>query len=131
MEIKSDIKILENEVMRMLLSGEHPMLNILKNQWENSKIEKVDLSGAGFFIKYQVLDNLLIIPNHVDFSFGDVYVDLIGLDDVIGFVLFIKDGRIDTLEGYTTGDIWPDKINIKRIYYLNNKRELEKLPIPR
>jgi len=39
-------------------------------------------------------------------AIGDVHAELAGLSHGAGFVLFIKDGRLDCLEGLTYDEAW-------------------------
>jgi hypothetical protein len=42
-----------------------------------------------------------------DFHIGDVSGELEGLANGAGFVLFIRDGRLKMLEGFTFDEPWP------------------------
>ena len=41
---------------------------------------------------------------------GEVASSLTGLDHGAGFVLWVTSGRLDTLEGFSYGEPWPDGI---------------------
>jgi len=43
-------------------------------------------------------------------TLGNVQVSFPGLEHGAGFVLFINDGLISMLEGYTYGEPWPEDI---------------------
>jgi hypothetical protein len=45
-----------------------------------------------------------------------------GIEHGVGFILFIKDGRIDCLEGFTYGETWPDDMVLNKVY-LDSARE--------
>ncbi len=62
-------------------------------------------------------------------SVGDMNGCVDGVNGELGFVLFITNGFIDFLEGYsTTLDIWPNDKEIELLYDgANGKRDYEKL----
>ncbi len=47
-----DIKQFGNKMVEKLLEGESNSIKILKQQFKDSKIKKVDYTGHGFFIHY-------------------------------------------------------------------------------
>lgn len=57
--------------------------------------------------------------------FGDVLADLDGLEHGAGFVLFIDNGLIGMLEGYSnTGEAWPDTPCNFELRYWTRPRDL-------
>jgi len=93
-----------NDVMNLLLDDKP----ILKEQFKSANITLED-DPVGFFANFtfEKFDNIKTDTDNS--TFGNVY----GLDksgeDIVGFVLFLKNGIIDSLEGYTYGnDFWPD-----------------------
>jgi hypothetical protein len=98
----------EKKIMEMLLNSPHPMAKLLINQYEHSKIKSRNYSGAGFFTYFKVNDGIKEAPKQ-SFEIGGVYADIGDVNDAMGFMLFIRNGFIDWLEGYTlTIDYWPD-----------------------
>jgi hypothetical protein len=49
---------------------------------------------------------------------SDVGAEIEGVRHGVGFVLFIQDGRLDCLEGFTYDDPWPDEVKLRRWYSL-------------
>jgi hypothetical protein len=47
----------------------------------------------------------------------DVAAEINDLERGAGFVLFIKKGRINMLEGYTYGEPWPQNVHSFHLYY--------------
>jgi hypothetical protein len=39
----------------------------------------------------------------------------------VRFVLFIQDGRLDFLEGFTYGELWPEIVELRRWFYLRDE----------
>jgi hypothetical protein len=113
----AEISELESEVMRMLLNGNDPVLNTLREQWRASRVEKRELTGVGFYTRFSVLDSIPRIEGNRTFNFGDVIAEINGLQYGAGFVLFVKDGVINMLEGYTYDESWPPIISAFRLAY--------------
>jgi hypothetical protein len=85
-------------------------------------------TGTGFYTNYQSDITLPKVVGKQRFHFGDLKVDLKGVKSGVGFVLYIDDGYIKYLEGYTYDDPWPEKLDILNISFeTDGKRNLEKL----
>ncbi|MDR1426053.1 MAG: hypothetical protein LBI70_03655 [Rickettsiales bacterium] len=90
----------EQKLMRMFLRGNHPMLELLRKQYVITK-KAIEPTIRGFYLYFDVHDKLLAIAENV-----------LLIDDIIignnnygaGFILFIKDGFLCYLEGYTCSD---------------------------
>ena len=52
---------------------------------------------------------------------SDVGADLVGVDHGVGFALFVKDGRLDFLEGFTYADAWPAVTELLQWHYLRHE----------
>lgn len=116
-------KLIE-DVMNMLLEGNSEELVKLKKQYKKAKL-KEEVSKVGFYINFDINDKTDNIDNKT-FQIGDVYGTVNNQFASVGFVLFIKEGQILMLEGYTDGIIneWPDDNKIK-LTYSNGKKTRE------
>lgn len=116
-------KLIE-DVMNMLLEGNSEELVKLKKQYKKAKL-KEEVSKVGFYINFEINDKTDNIDNKT-FQIGDVYGTVNNQFASVGFVLFIKEGQILMLEGYTDGIIneWPDDNKIK-LTYSNGKKTRE------
>lgn len=116
-------KLIE-DVMNMLLEGNSEELVKLKKQYKKAKL-KEEVSKVGFYINFEINDKTDNIDNKT-FQIGDVYGTVNNQFASVGFVLFIKEGQILMLEGYTDGIIneWPDDSKIK-LTYSNGKKTRE------
>jgi len=119
---------LEEEVMNALLEGNDQIRKTLRFQWENSTISERELSGVGFFLHFNVPENIPKIKGKQDIEISNdnkglsIAADIPKVDSGIGFVLFVRNGKIDWLEGFTYADPWPeDTSNFK----------LERIKIPK
>ncbi len=103
-------KELADQVMKMLLSGSEEVLLTLREQYERAVIISEEDTEVGFFIRYEV-DSAIRIGEEFKAAFqvGDIDGEMDEIDGAVGFILFIKDGYLTMLEGYTNGvDKWPE-----------------------
>lgn len=114
--------------MAMLLSGRDPVLQVLRKQLEVCKVACREFTGAGFYTTFVVPDHVPRVEGNDSFNFGDVTAQLDGAAFGAGFVLFVKDGLIDFLEGYTYDGPWPEESNHFTLAYATGaQRQLEVL----
>lgn len=94
----------------MTISEELPAYkNLMIEQYADS-IKKREFTGRGFFTYFENVTEGLIVDAGFKQELGMLTATLNDVCEV-GFALFIRDGRISCLEGYTFGDAWPDVIN--------------------
>jgi len=118
----------EKKVMEMLLKGDDAILELLREQYNTVKIKERKFTDTGFFTTFDVKDKNVIIPNCKSFNFGDIVGEMENLKYGIGFILFIKDGILNILEGYTYEEKWPKIITKYQFHYISgNERDLNKL----
>jgi hypothetical protein len=105
---------LENELIRVLLQGDHPALVALRQQYAAAQVVSREFSGVGFFTRYAIPENVpLVVPS--SFAGGDVDLQLEGVQYGAGCVLFVRDGRLSMLECYTHVGPWPERIVVKSL----------------
>ncbi len=105
---------LEQELMKLLLQGDHPVLDVLRKQYTVAKIASREFSGVGFFTKFEVSETVPLVEP-LNFAAGHVGVQLEKVPNGMGCVLFVRNGKLAFLEGYTYTDLWPEQIIIKSI----------------
>ncbi|WP_027407960.1 hypothetical protein [Anoxybacteroides tepidamans] len=117
------------EVMGKILEGDDPVLETLRLQYNCATIKDIELTGVGFYISYLIPEHAPRIQGKKSFYIGDLSGEIEGINDGVGFVLFVKDGIIDLLEGHTYGDEkWPEVIvNYKLSFTSGKKRNVEQL----
>ena len=114
-----------DEVMEQLLAGDHPYLPILREQYRSAHMS-VEETGVGYVVEFEIPNDVERIPETADFNFGNVEARMDGLDYGLGFVLFVQDGFITELEGFTYEESLPDKVcNLNVIE--TGEQELEKM----
>lgn len=119
---------LEREVMTKLLDGEDAVLQVLRTQFSLCSASSRKNTGVGFFTTFQVPDSAPHAASGRSFAFGDVSAEVNGLSNGAGFVLFVKNGIIDTLEGYCYDEKWPAHVSEFTLHYdKGESRDMESL----
>jgi hypothetical protein len=106
----SQLEPLERGVIEKLLEGDDETLAKLRRQFEKAVVVKREMSGVGFYTTLAVKEGVYRIDDR-SFIFGDVIAEIPGLENGAGFLLYVRDGLLDCLEGYTYGDErWPQQL---------------------
>jgi hypothetical protein len=113
----SSLTDLEYAAMTALLAGDDPLLARLRDQLAGASVTGREFTGAGFFTSFAPGDTgkQARTPRIV---IGDVYGELVELHYPVGFLLFVTEGLIDTLECFIHDDKWVDNPTLKRLYYV-------------
>ena len=117
----------EQAVLDKLLDGDHPVLVVLRAQSGRARLSSREYTGAGFFCCFNLPPDVPVLSPERDFHFGDVNAVVDGLKYGAGFVLFVRGGRLDTLEGYSYEEPWPEEIRNFKLTYQSEPRAL---PLP-
>ncbi len=109
---------LERQVLEKLLAGDDPILVDLRRQLSRLRVTKRELTGSGFVTSFTI-DTSAIARTllHRDFKFGDVIADIEGLKYGAGFLLYVRNGAIDALEGYSFEEPWPESLGKFKLSY--------------
>ena len=103
-------ELLEQKVIEAILEGNEENKKILLEQYKKSKISEREFSEVGFFTSFSVSSDSKQIESK-SMTLGEtVHANIPSLKNGAGFVLFIRNGKIDVLEGFTYGEKWPKKI---------------------
>lgn len=115
----TELEELSHSVMAMLLVGDDEVPATLRRQYEVASIVEENPDGVGFFIYYEVPDeSLRLQTKRQSFTICDVDGRVADVEDAVGFILFVMDGFISSLEGYSlTLDSWPTKNDGIVLYY--------------
>lgn len=100
------------------------MLEALRAQARSARVSR-ETTGVGFFVTFELPPDAPVLER-VDFELGDVHAVVKGLERGAGFVLFIRDGRLSMLEGYSYDEPWPDPPGD---FSLSYEREPRALPL--
>jgi hypothetical protein len=115
----------ENAVLTKLLAGNHPLLTALRSQAERARLISRDYTGTGFYCTFAVPSDVPPLTQYLDFQFGDVNAKISGLKHGAGFVVFVRVGRLHTLEGYSYDEPWPEVLGDFELSYQREPRNLQ------
>jgi hypothetical protein len=101
--LPGSVRSLVDRLLPALVEGAHPALVALRQQIPHLRVTKAELTGVGFFVDF-ALDANVALADPPDFVGGDAIIRLAGGSVPAGCVLFVRNGRVATLEGYTNGD---------------------------
>jgi hypothetical protein len=106
-----ELSRLEKEALAMLASGDDPRFAVLRQQLTVCEVVRREFTGVGFFTHLAVPPSAPRLPIGADkASIGGVNAEVPNMQRGIGFVLFITDGVLDTLEAFTYDEPWPDDL---------------------
>jgi hypothetical protein len=97
---------LERAALRVIAEHSGDDEEIIRSQIAVAEIVERDFSGAGFFSRFRIPDNVrrLSPRRTVAASAGATFA---GGEHGMGIILFVTpDGKIDFLEGFTYGEYW-------------------------
>lgn len=112
-----DLTSLQKQVLEMLLNGDDEVLAILREQAKHGSVTSNRETGVGFYTEFAVPSEIQRAPGHKTFRLADVNGTAANLNHGLGFVLFIKDGALAALEGYTYDEAWPNEIRELKLTY--------------
>jgi hypothetical protein len=87
-----------------------------------------ELTGVGFFCDLEVEAGVPTVDG--DFDIADVWGELSNLAYGATFVLFIRSGRLELLEGTTFGEAWPEEVHNFKLMYHQEPRDLKLPDVP-
>jgi hypothetical protein len=119
----------ERAVLEAGTSGHDPIFAALRDQLEGLRAVSREFTGHGFFTELAVRPGAQPVPGAQDLAIGDLTADLEGLSHGGGFVLFVKQGLLATLEGFAYDEPWPDQPRILRLAYVDRSGVAE-TPFP-
>lgn len=123
--IKADFTPLEFHVLNMLLAGDDAVLAALREQLASVTAVSRNLTGHGFYLHFVIPPTTLklheILPVKQNFCFGDVVASGESFNSGAGFLLWIQDGVLCTLEGYTYDEPWPISVNSFEVKYISGE----------
>ena len=118
---------LERAVLEKLLDGDNNVfLEMLREQLPGITVSNRDYTGVGFYTDLVVAPKLVRkVAQPTNMTWGDVEADIEGTQHGAGFLLYVKNGIVSTLEGFTYDEPWPDTVNKFSLAYTNVNRETE------
>jgi hypothetical protein len=101
-----EVESFANDVMRIFLGRGHPESEILREQYLKAQ-KDITVTGAGFFVDFEVPDHIKGVPGSPDFRIGNLEENMNGLEHGMLLILFIRNGTLSLLEGATYEETLP------------------------
>ena len=70
------------------------------------------MTGTGFITEFDRPTTEISSSHQFDLKMGDVLADIPGLMHGAGFLLYVQNGLLDALEGYSFEEPWPSQIKV-------------------
>lgn len=121
----SAINELEAAVLDKILAGDEPALVLLREQRQRMRVRGREFTGVGFYTEFEHSADTPRLAVSESIRFGDVLAEIDGLENGAGFLLFIDNGLITMLEGYSNAnEKWPESISSFKLRYWTSQRNL-------
>jgi hypothetical protein len=100
------------------LLEKHPAFaDAVREQLSHATVSARDYSGVGLFTNFSIPPDAAVRRDLGDAELDGVGAEIPGVEGGAGFILFIRDGVISFLEGYTYGDAkWPETVTAFRVH---------------
>ena len=108
----------DRTILDALLAGELPELAILRAQASVANVRERKMTGVGFFTNFSIPPDAPRLEVAGQRVISGVGAELEGVDQGVGFLLFIRHGQLDILEGFTFDEPWPARVALRRWFYL-------------
>ena len=99
---------LEHAVLEMMLAGDNSDLKILREQFSKAGVLTREMTGHGFFTNLEISAVFPRLSRKGRVAITDISANLPKLKNGAGFVLFVDDGALSCLEGFSYDEFWPD-----------------------
>ena len=98
---------LERSVLAQMLDRPGESVALIAAQLSHAIVSNREHTGVGFYTNFAIPDDAPILRDLPDHEIGDVGGKHPQLRFGAGFLLFIRNGVVSFLEGYTYEDPWP------------------------
>lgn len=106
------LSTLERIVLDKLLARKGRVFELLRTQLEGAHVTRREFTGCGFYTYLKVAKSAPPIEcDKGNLEISGVVATIDGLEHGAGFVLFVRDGYLDNLEGFTYDEPWPEKVH--------------------
>jgi hypothetical protein len=92
--------------------------------FENVAVVGREFTGVGFLTEFEPSQELKLFADGVSLRWGKVGARLNAAKLETAYVVYVDNGYLTTIEGYTYGDDWPESIASFALYELEPGMEL-------
>jgi hypothetical protein len=100
----------ENEIMLKIIKENNLYHKKLLNQYKISSVVSREFTNHGFYTNYIIENQSSCVGENINIVIGNIRAKLNDMERGAGFALYIKKGFISFLEGYSYGELFPEKI---------------------
>jgi hypothetical protein len=86
--------------------------------WEKISVVARDFTGIGFLTHFEPSDEAKLFADNVTLRWGNVGARLNASKISTGYVVYVDNGYLTTLEGYAYDEDWPAPITSFEVYDL-------------
>lgn len=86
--------------------------------FDNVTVSSREYTGAGFLTEFEPTQELKLFGDGVSLRCGNVGARLNVSRQETGYLIYVDDGYVTAVEGYTYGDDWPDRVEQIELYEL-------------
>jgi hypothetical protein len=106
---------IEREVLEITAADYPGSAEVLRRQTDTAQVISFENSGAGFF------SHLAVAPDAPPLSekspLNGAYGSVLGVEDGMGFIVFLTDGRLSMIEGHCNGGGPTTDIDFSRVVF--------------
>lgn len=111
-------------IERMLTDGELAPISRSIINFNVVTVSDREFTGAGFLTEFERSEELKLFGLGVSLRWGKVGARLGASKVETGYLVYVDDGYITAIEGYTYGDEWPGQVEQMELYELMPGMEL-------
>jgi hypothetical protein len=106
---------IEREVLEITAAEYSGSAYVLRRQIDTAQVTSFENSGAGFFSELAVADDAPLLSETSPLS--GAYGSVLGIEHGMGFIVFLRDGRLSMIEGYCDAGGPTTDIDFSRAVY--------------
>jgi hypothetical protein len=106
---------IEREVLEITAAEYSASAEAIRRQIDTAQVVSFENSGAGFFSNLAVADDAPVLSEKSPLS--GAYGSVLGIEHGMGFIVFLKDGRLSMIEAYCNGGGPTIDIDFSRVVY--------------
>lgn len=95
-------------------------------QWNAINVKNRGMSEVGFLTEFDPSPELKVFDDAISLRWGEVGARLNAAGIETGYLVYVDDGQITAVEGYTySGEEWPSRVDAIEWYDLKEGMDLE------
>lgn len=92
--------------------------------FDKVSVSSREYTGLGFLTELESAEELKLFKDGVSLRWGNVGARLNASRQETGYLVYVDNGYVTAVEGYTYGDDWPDQVEQIELYELKPGMEL-------